>query len=412
MKLLIVLGSINPNEDANSNIVSLLCKEFIDAGHEVDVLGMAFKKCKKKEVIDGVTYNRIILCDDDILNHQTEEFSLIDNKREKMQFLFLHPHWVIDRLWKHLRARFIDYKEYLYKKHICALTQSKKYDRIIVVTAPFYITRAVLKMKISAPLIWYQLDPNQSNITSIYKNKEKALKEEIEWYKQIEYAVIPKLVYEENLNNPLQVFKNKMIPANFPNVRQISIVPVEDDISFDKNYINLVFAGTFYPDIRNPEMMFNIISQLKDKRIKFHIVGGGCEDIIKKWISKCDHIIWHGYKSVEIATNAIKNADILVNLENTASNMLPSKINDYISTGHPIINFHPFEKSACSEYMIQYPACYDCYLNPDQHVDISKLEDFCIGYSGKTFDFDEIRMFFLESTPEHIAKLLLEGKNV
>lgn len=408
MRILIVLGSITPNDDANSNVAKLIASELAGMGHEVTMLGMAFQKCSISETINGIDYHRILFYDSPEQVEFDSEYKKMHSVFEKFSFPFSHLRWFANRMRKHLVARFGDPKERRYKKELQYLVKAKKIQRVIVITSPFYIAKAYMKTKLDVPVVWYQLDPNQSNKTAIYKRKKGLLEDEKRWYRRIEYAVIPRLVYQENQKNGLKEFLPKMKPSEFPNVRKIEYMPTTDDISFDSSNINLVFAGTFYEDIRNPEPLFQAIARMSDKRIKLHIIGGGCEDIIQQWTDKCEAIVFHGYRSLQAAMNAMLKADFLVNVDNSAVNMLPSKINDYISTGNPIINFHPFWESECTRYLKRYALFYDvCTIAERLDESVIGLENFCINNKGCKVAFSEIKEIYKESTPEFVTELLL-----
>ncbi len=221
--------------------------------------------------------------------------------------------------------------------------------------------------------------------------------------------MIPKLVYEENKYNALSSYIGKMKPAEFPNVRKLVTERVEDDIIFDYSKINIVFVGTFYEDIRNPHTLLEIIAQLSDTRIVFHFIGGGCEEIIEPLRKKCgSRLKLHGYHSLQAALNAMDNADFLINVDNTAKNMLPSKLNDYISACKPIINLHPFLNSASVTYLKGYPLCLNLCMEVLSVEEMAgKIYDFCVMQKMKDLHFDEVAVLYSESTPSYIANLLM-----
>ncbi len=407
MNVLIALGSITPNDDANTNIAKLIASE-MKKGNNVALLGTAFQKAPEKEVIDGVTYHRILRLEKEKNKKLWQVWSSLSGKGERIKFIAKHPFYFFKITFNHIRARFTDVREDAYIKKLKELEKTEKIDRVIVITSPFYIATAAQKAIKNAEVVWHQLDPNQSNITAIYKGKTDLLEKEKSLYEFVKYAVVPRLVYEENMQNELSVYKDKMIPAEFPNVRRLSSSAVSDDVSFDENKINLVFVGVFYEDIRNPVPLFEIVSKTKNENIVLNIVGGGCEEIVEEWASEYPNkIIRHGYHSLEAALNAMQNADILINVDNTAKNMLPSKVNDYISTGKPIVNFHPFEDSKTVEYFEKYPLHHNVYMQNVSAQEVELFERFCVENKGKSIEFNEIISNYKESTPEYVSAMLL-----
>lgn len=408
MNVLIALGSITPNDDANTNIVKLIASQ-IKQNNKVFLLGTAFCECPKKEIIDGVAYYRILRLESAKSKALWQEWSALSGKSAKIKFITKHPCYFLRMLYRHVRSRFVDVRETEYIKKIKEIEKAEKIDRVIAVTSPFYVASAAQKAVSTAELVWYQLDPNQSNITAIYKNKTNLLQIEKELYESVKYAVVPRLVYEENMQNELSVYKEKMLPAEFPNVRKLSIVKADDDVCFDKSKINLVFVGVFYEDIRNPVPLFELITKTQNENIVLNIVGGGCEELVEEWAAKYPNkIIRHGYRSLEAAINAMQNADILVNVDNTAKNMLPSKVNDYISTGKPIVNLHPFEDSKTVEYFSKYPLHQNIFMGNVTEQSAKDLERFCESNKGESVAFEKIIENYKESTPEFVSVLLMK----
>ena len=410
MNILIALGSITPNDDANSNIAKLIAGELVKEGHTVTLLGMSFWQCTPEECIEGITYHRILNLCPPKRKQCNDAFAKATTRGEKMKLLLRHPLWFAGMCLRYVRGKLFDFKEALYVREFRKLLKKELFDRVIVITAPFYVATALMRTKTRIPTVWYQLDPNQSNHTAAYRGKKDLLKKEKQWYRFIEYAVVPKLVYRENQKNALSEFLYKMQSANFPNVRKLAFNP-ETDIPFRQEDINLVFTGTFYEDIRNPLPLFEIVSRFQHPHIKLHIIGGGCLDLLEEWSRKCASIIYHGYQPAAFAENAMLFADVLVNVDNLAGNMLPSKINDYISTGKPILNLYPLDQSACAEYLENY----NFHLNvsvKDGVTDrfVETVERFCLDNKGKTKDFVDIVCKYRESTPEFVAGLLLKGR--
>ncbi len=408
MNVLIALGSITPNDDANTNIAKLIAAQ-IKEGNTVFMLGMAFQDAPEREIIDGVTYYRILRLENEKNKRLWKEWSSLKSRGERIRFIAKHPFYFARISLKHFRARFTDVRENAYIKKFKEIEKKESIDRVIVITSPFYVATAAQQAIKKAEVVWYQLDPNQSNITAIYKGKKDLLQKEKSLYEFIKYAVVPRLVYEENMQNELSVYKEKMLPAEFPNVRRLSVVSTSDDVCFDEAKINLVFVGVFYEDIRNPVPLFEFISKIENEDIVLNIVGGGCEEIVEEWAAKYPNkIIRHGYRSLEAALNAMQRADILMNVDNTAKNMLPSKVNDYISTGKPVVNLHPFEDSRTVDYFAKYPLHYNLCMQSISAENIKSFEAFCVENKGKTVPFEQIIENYKESTPEYVSGLLMK----
>lgn len=411
MNVLIVLGSITPNDDANTNIAKIIAAEMRREGHSVELLGMCFQRCVKEEIIDGIRYYRIVMPKEKKKMEIEKKYATAKNSASLFAFFVKHPLYSIEIIKKHFQAKFYDEKKALYVKELRRIIMSKRFDRIIAITSPFYVLEAVLSANTGVDIVWYQLDPNQSNITKAYLGKTDLLTREIAVYQQVKFAVVPRLVFAENQENALSQYINKMIPVEFPNVRPLVMKPVEDDISMNKKLINLLFCGTFYEDIRDPEPLLELVSSFKDNTIVLHIMGGGCLDKIEMWCNKTNRIVYHGYHSLQAAINAMQQADVLVNIDNSAMNMFPSKINDYISACKPILNLYPDAASNCVEYLKEYPVQTGACISDLREEQIRKgIEAFCITSKGAKISFEDIFARYSFSTPEYVAKQLLKER--
>ena len=61
------------------------------------------------------------------------------------------------------------------------------------------------------------------------------------------------------------------------------------------------------------------------------------------------------------AESILMSADILVNIGNSVSNQIPSKLFDYISTGKPILNIYKNKNCPSLEILSKYPDVLNVY---------------------------------------------------
>lgn len=409
MKILIVLGNISPSDDANTNIARLIAQEMKGQGHAVAMLGTSFQVAAQEEMVDGIQYYRILRLESNRQKEISLEWQSKHSRKEQILFVIKHPLFFSKLLFRYIKNRFYDSTERKYIKALRRVAKIEKPHRVVVITSPFYVATAVEKALKNIELIWYQLDPNQSNATEAYKGKKDLLSKEISLYNRVKFAVVPRLIYEENKQNALSKFLPKMRAADFPNVRKMELTDTQDNITFDTQKINVVFVGTFYEDIRSPLPFFDIIEQSKDPRLMFHVVGGGCLDLLNKQAENFkDKFIYHGYRSLATSVNAMLSADILVNVDNLAKNMLPSKLNDYISACRPIINLHPYPDSESIKYLNRHPVClHVCTQEGLKSATVNEIEIFCIKNASTCLSFEDVIEKYATSTPAYVTKMLL-----
>lgn len=186
-----------------------------------------------------------------------------------------------------------------------------------------------------------------------------------------------------------------------------------------KGKINLVYAGTLYKRIRNPEYLLRLIANLNNEDIVLHLfVQGDCMEIINRYVRGSNgRIVVHGMVSKNEMQSIMQQANILVNLGNSIYEQKPSKLYEYASTGKPIVNVH---------YQgIEYREFFDRYklsLNINQtagnlHNDVINLQRFCVKNANNVLSNAEILESFEDSTPSYIAgifehriKILVESQ--
>lgn len=116
--------------------------------------------------------------------------------------------------------------------------------------------------------------------------------------------------------------------------------------------INLVYVGGFHKGIREPDVMLEFFSKLSMfTPIKFSLNIYGPSNGFD--LSHCKPpIYYHGSVSRARAIDLIRQADCLVNVDNVNCVMVPSKVVEYIATGHPVVNFRGDKDM--SDIMLKY----------------------------------------------------------
>lgn len=124
---------------------------------------------------------------------------------------------------------------------------------------------------------------------------------------------------------------------------------------FPKDTINLFYCGSMPNNIRNPKALVEIFTRINDDKYHLYIAGPTDYDkLLVEASSRCNRIHLLGIISYEEAQVRIKEADILVNIGNTLSYMVPSKIFEYISYGKRIISTYRIKDDPCITYLNKY----------------------------------------------------------
>jgi hypothetical protein len=119
---------------------------------------------------------------------------------------------------------------------------------------------------------------------------------------------------------------------------------MDDRIFPDDDVLRLVYTGTFYDDIRSPDFLLGLFDQVREAypgRIELHVFGNidSCRESFEAFSDQLGTTIHcHGTVRHAVAARALLNGDILVNVGNTTTYQLPSKVIEYAQTGKPILN--------------------------------------------------------------------------
>jgi hypothetical protein len=180
----------------------------------------------------------------------------------------------------------------------------------------------------------------------------------------------------------------KMIPAFsdlkdasaikvFPQGVDLSQFKVSDTLhSSQSKTVQFAYAGNFYAKIRNPEELFNHLSQVKDDfRFVLYTDMGEPEnaDLIEDFKKRLgDKLVIEPMLKRLDCIYALSKFDFLINVSNTTQTQTPSKLIDYKITARPIYSFTPgsFDVEA-----------FDDFLSGNYDQDFSKeldLNDFDI----------------------------------
>ncbi len=266
-------------------------------------------------------------------------------------------------------------------------------DIMISNSTPFELHVIASKIKNKFNYIkWYPVlfDPFIYNFTFSQEKKQIEKRKRISQriFKNADKIFYTKGILSENhYNNCVLDYEDKIVEITIPNLVDLT----GDDKVVQNEQIQLTFAGMFYNDIRNPKEMINILNQL-GQEFKINICGTGCEDQLDKLKNNPLYDL-KGKLSRKECLNLLNNSNILINLGNTITNQMPSKVLEYIGMGKPIVNFYFSDKDISLYYLKKYPLCFNLNLNKYTNKDVIKLIEFCKKHY-------KTRLTFLEATRE------------
>lgn len=112
-----------------------------------------------------------------------------------------------------------------------------------------------------------------------------------------------------------------------------------DQAAEHKTTTHLLYIGGFHRGIREPEVLFDVMRRLnQDPTREYVLTIYGPANGFDLSPTDCPQVRYKGMIERERALDLMRDADVLVNVDNKNCVMVPSKVVEYIATGRPLIN--------------------------------------------------------------------------
>lgn len=136
--------------------------------------------------------------------------------------------------------------------------------------------------------------------------------------------------------------------------------------------------------------MLHILSNLP-ATMKIKILGTGCRDIVTEESKKFkqDQLILLGPVPHQECLEEIEKSNILINLGNTVTNQMPSKLFEYINLGKPILNFYFTKEDMCLKVFKKYPLAFNFNLNDYTQDDIDEMIKFIEDNKNSSLSYND-----------------------
>ncbi|MEO5698785.1 MAG: glycosyltransferase [Burkholderiaceae bacterium] len=119
---------------------------------------------------------------------------------------------------------------------------------------------------------------------------------------------------------------------------------------------HLLYIGGFHRGIREPDQLFDTVRRLnRDGQREYLLTIYGPTNGFDLSPADCPQIRHRGMIERENALDLLRDADVLVNVDNMNCAMVPSKIVEYIGTGRPLLNLT--SGGASHAAVARYAAC-------------------------------------------------------
>jgi len=398
IRILIVTYSYAPLISPRAFRWSAIAEYWVKQGHRVDVVCAWKPGLPEREILSGVHIDRTGGKLAEFLRNkfavkrvvgQREQANTSTSTSNSLRAKTGHlVKWIHDYTWK--KVYWPDYACSWYfsaVKKAMKLLKKSHYDSLVSVSHPFtdHLVGLTLKRKcpglrwlvdIGDPFCFLEQTPTNNHKLYMrlnYKSEEKIFSK----------ADTIAVTTESTLRKYAQLFpRNASKICVIPPLFSAPATNESRTTIFPKNEkLRLVFIGTLYKNIRNPDYLLFLFSKLLNTaigdRLELHFFGSihDCHDSFDKYQTLLGtKIFLHGQVSREKATHAMQEADILVNIGNNTSYQLPSKVVEYTSTGKPVLNLVSTECDSSISFFETYrPSMY--LLEDMENLSVGRIKE-------------------------------------
>jgi glycosyltransferase involved in cell wall biosynthesis len=176
--------------------------------------------------------------------------------------------------------------------------------------------------------------------------------------------------------------------------------------------VRLCFTGSLIRRVREPDYLLALLRQLRvniSVFVDFYVMGNGACKVRTETVGDFIHIENHGRVQKYEADQAVRNADILINIGEVKGRQISSKIFEYMSTGKPIIHLAYVEDDAVSRILNKYPlSCTLVMARGQLTLNAHRIGDFIQEAMHKQLTFDEIKQIYPEAMPDATSSILVK----
>lgn len=385
MNLLFVLADLPGKGKANCNIAYSIKNEIEKMGENVFVYGK-YEWIKKTQKVVQLTLKSKLYC------------KYVENKNllYKVIFRVLYP--LIYGKKENLTYNLV-YNEIT--NNITKIVKKFNIDGIVIFSAPHELNE-ILNINVNVPTFLYILDPYFSHYLNVENQKLLEIKE-YDLNKKADFIFMTSLILNDyNKSEILKKLIYKCERIDFPSINS-EIYKKNNNV--EETVVS--FFGNLYKDIRNPENAIDLFSKTKIKNLKLNFYGqkfGFEEEYFQKLKVKYPFVNFYNPISSDEVKKEINKSDFLLNIGNSITNQMPSKIIEYINTGKPIINIHKIKECPTLEFTKKY----ELVLNIDENVpDIHILSEFLKENKNKMISKEDIINNYYYCSVEFISSKVL-----
>lgn len=414
MHIVFIVGSYYPYYSAVGKCVGNVADELAKGNKVTVICQKNFIEQEDVEVFNNQRIIRVETMENRFRNRLNIKISSETGIKKKVSKLLLNS-YKISRIMKIIFSK-ISIKEELVNSYLNALNKIEEpIDVIIPASMPFESVVVASKFRGQynnivkiIPYLFDQFVDNKSlhrfDLNMKFKRKRHLELEKI----MLKNASSVLIMYQLKAHffSELPSFKKKLFIVEHPLLKEYPEIN-EENISG----IKIVYAGSFYKNIRNPEYFLKIAEKsLANIEAKIDLYTfGNCNEIINRYSNINSSIVNHGKVSTERAYNAISKGSILIAVGNSDNSQVPSKIFEYLSFGKPIIYFYSNDNDTNLKILSKYNLLLCLKQDFDKFEENIRLfVEFCKKHSNSHIPYKEVENMFYDATPKYTADLILK----
>lgn len=402
-KILFVSGTLPPDQSATANLIGKLIPDIQQAGYEIDGLTVKTNFSDEGDVDDhgvyvrranGVLYSPAkIKCVRDFACCAYRRAVRMCRKRKARPPAPIYRESVVKALLSRMKRM-----------------PMQDYAAIVAVCAYYDAAEALARYKrqygLRAATAMYQVDPLSENRIYQCDNAQELWQYEQELYNTFDRVFVTPVSFEEKKQAGWDL--SRVEPLEFP----LTFYDGEQIAPGTREEIKCVFAGYLYGNIRDARFTLDLFSKFKDPNLHLYMIGKGQEALLQSYengaLKGRLHLL--GEMPSAECDELLADADVLINIGNTVTNQVPSKLFHYLGFGKPILNTVCSTACPTLPYTNRYPLAYNI-TETDMVTDelAAQAENWLHEHYRQRRSTKQISELFEACTPRFIVEKLLSG---
>lgn len=413
MKILFVMYDLGSAYSATSNILVRIASQWAQQGVECHFLGPCEEGDSPKDIYPAIGHSFRVYTLPPTPEERVIPLYYAKNtnigKMDVWRAFVSSPLFVL-RQWHQYK---LDQKSgkllEAYTTQIKALLGQQQFDAVIGVYFPYQILQAFSMMDIKIPLFLYQLDPWTLHESEYSYSKIQRWRQETKAFQKATHIFTTPALLSQYRKNVFFRYIKKMTALDFPGLTRQE--KASKPFVLDKSALHIVFTGSIADDYRSPEFILHVFERVLQMGVPLtlYFIGNQYSHYLNQYIPQQEGTIQRlPACSPEEADQWINSADFLLNIGNTFTNQVPSKLITYISTGKPIISTKKAGDLVTAPYLDRYPAALQLEETQDIEEAAKEVAVFLGEYKGNLVPRETIDTLYEQNRPEYVAGKMLE----